>query len=148
MSGVRGRVRSYVLYLYQYHQYGECGTLSWGGNHGVQPERLPPRIITGNLLGNDAVRVGRGRVVGGPVVVGVVALVGFLALRLLPLHVAQNIPLLLLGQQNSYYLDSQSRKKSFMIVTCFFPFFSSLVSIFGLIYFPYKSPPPHNLCKL
>jgi hypothetical protein len=39
-------------------------TLSRGCKHGVQPERLAPRIITRNLLRNEPIRVGRRRMVG------------------------------------------------------------------------------------
>jgi hypothetical protein len=39
-------------------------TLSRGRKHGVQPERLAPRIITRNLLRNEPIRVGRRCVVG------------------------------------------------------------------------------------
>jgi hypothetical protein len=41
-------------------------TLSRGRKHGVQSERLPPRIITRNLLRNEPIRVGRRCVVRRP----------------------------------------------------------------------------------
>ena len=76
-------------------------TLSGCRQHGVKTESLPPGVVASNLLSNDAVGVWWRRVVGRPLVVAVVmvvvvAVVGLLPLRLLPLHVPQHIPFLLI----------------------------------------------------